>query len=61
MELVQEKNSRAGVIGTILVHSLLLLLFLKFGMPYQDPKPINEGAMLIDFGNAGGGSSSSQE
>ncbi len=61
MELIHDKNSRSGVIGTILVHLLLLLLFIQFGMPYQDPPPENEGAMLIDFGNSGGGDSSEEE
>jgi periplasmic protein TonB len=60
MELIQEKNSRAGVIGTILFHLLLLLLFIQFGMPYQDPPPENEGAMMINFGDAGGGSPSEE-
>lgn len=58
MELIQDKNSRKGVIGTVLFHMLLLLLFVQFGMGYQDPPEENQGAMLIDFGNAGGGSSS---
>jgi TonB family protein len=58
MELIQDKNSRKGVIGTVLFHLLLLLLFVQFGMGYQDPPEENQGAMLIDFGNAGGGSSS---
>ncbi len=57
MELIQDKNSRYGVIGTILVHLLLLLLFIKFGLPYQDPPPPNIGAMMINFGNSGGGDS----
>jgi len=61
MELVQDKNSRSGVIGTTLVHLLLLLLFIQFGMPYQDPPPKNEGAMLINFGDSGGGSISEEE
>lgn len=56
MEFVQDKNSRSGVIGTILVHLLLLLLFLQFGMPYQDPPPENEGAMMINFGTSEDGS-----
>ena len=56
MELIQDKNSRSGVIGTILVHLLLLLSFVSFGMPYQDPPPPTEGAMMIDFGDSGGGS-----
>jgi hypothetical protein len=56
MELIQDKNSRSGVIGTILVHLLLLLLFIQFGMPYQDPPPENEGAMMINFGDSDEGS-----
>lgn len=60
MELIQDKNSRKGLIGTILFHLLLLLLFLQFGMTYQDPPPANEGAMMINFGDAGGGSPSEE-
>ena len=60
MELIQDKNSRKGLIGTILVHLLLLLLFIQFGMTYQDPPPPNEGAMMINFGDAGGGSPSEE-
>lgn len=60
MELIQDKNSRAGVIGTILFHMLLLLLFLRFGMSYQDPPPENPGSMMINFGDAGGGSDSNE-
>jgi hypothetical protein len=56
MELIQEKNSRSGVIGTILVHLLLLLLFIQFGLPYQDPPPVNDGAMMINFGDSDEGS-----
>ena len=62
MELIQDKNSRSGIIGTILVHLLLLLLFVSFGMSYQDPpKPNFEGSMMINFGTAGGGSPSEEE
>jgi len=60
MELIEDKNRRSGVIGTILVHLLLLFLFVSFGMPYQDPPPTNEGAMIIDFGHSGGGSPSEE-
>ncbi|MBL4594358.1 MAG: energy transducer TonB [Flavobacteriales bacterium] len=56
MELIQNKNSRSGLIGTILVHLLLLLMFLSFGMTYQDPPPENEGAMMINFGTSDEGS-----
>ncbi len=60
MEIIKEKNSRSGIIGTILVHLLLLLLFISFGMPYQDPAPENEGAMMINFGTSDTGSGDEQ-
>ena len=50
MEILQEKNSRAGVIGTILFHLLLLLLFIQFGMTYQVPPEENRGGTVINFG-----------
>lgn len=56
MEIIKEKNSRSGVIGTVVVHLLLLLLFISAGMPYQDPPPENEGAMMINFGTTDTGS-----
>lgn len=52
MELIQEKNSRNGVIGTILFHLLLLLIFIQFGMTYQDPPEENAGGMVINFGTS---------
>ena len=52
MEIIQDKNSRTGLIGTFLVHLLLLLLFLSFGMTYQIPPEPNEGAMMINFGTS---------
>jgi TonB family protein len=56
MEIIQDKNSRTGLIGTILVHLLLLLMFLSFGMTYQDPPEPNEGSMMINFGTSDEGS-----
>ncbi|MBL4670377.1 MAG: hypothetical protein JKY30_14095 [Flavobacteriales bacterium] len=56
MEIVKDKNSRSGLIGTILVHLLLLLMFLSFGMNYQDPPEPNEGSMMINFGTSDEGS-----
>ncbi|MDG1477170.1 MAG: energy transducer TonB [Vicingaceae bacterium] len=56
MEIIKDKNSRSGVIGTILVHLLLLLMFLSFGMTYQDPPEPNEGSMMINFGTSDEGS-----
>ncbi|GAB4250104.1 MAG: hypothetical protein Kow0079_03170 [Vicingaceae bacterium] len=55
MELVQDKNSRAGMIGTILFHAVLLLLFLIFGLSYPDPPPPEEG-ITINFGTSDQGS-----
>jgi len=52
MEIIQDKNSRTGLIGTILVHLLFLLIFLFFGMTYQDPPEPNEGSMMINFGTS---------
>jgi len=60
MELIQDKNSRSGLIGTILIHLLLLLLFIQFGMPYQDPPEENQGGMIINFGTSDDGSGEEQ-
>jgi len=51
MEIIQEKNSRKGLIGTIIFHLVLLLLFLFVGMSYPDPPPPEEG-ITINFGTS---------
>jgi hypothetical protein len=51
MQIIKEKNNRAGLIGTILFHALLLVLFLFVGMTYPDPPPPEEG-ITINFGNS---------
>lgn len=51
MQILKEKNSRAGLIGTILFHALLLILFLFVGMSYPDPPPPEEG-ITINFGDS---------
>ena len=63
MEIIQDKNSRHGLIVTVLVHLLLLLLFLQYGMSYQEPPEENQGGMMINFGtsNDGMGDNPSQE
>lgn len=61
MELVQDKNRRVGLIGTILFHMLLLLLFVSFGMSYKVPPEENQGGMMINFGNSGGGGSAAPD
>jgi len=60
MEIIQDKNSRSALIGTILIHLLLLLLFLQFGMPYQDPPEENQGGMIINFGTSDDGDGEEQ-
>lgn len=51
MQIIKERNNRAGLIGTIVFHALLLLLFLFVGMSYPDPPPPEEG-ITINFGNS---------
>lgn len=51
MQIIKEKNNRVGVIGTIVFHALLFLLFLFVGMKYPDPPPPEEG-ITINFGNS---------
>ncbi|TXB64024.1 hypothetical protein FRY74_12285 [Vicingus serpentipes] len=55
MEVIQDNNSRKGLIVTILFHTLLLLLFLFVGMAYPDPPPPEEG-ITINFGTSDEGS-----
>lgn len=48
-----DKNKRAGLIGTILFHLLLLLAFMFYGLQYQYPPP--EQGILINFGTSNEG------
>ena len=45
----EKKSKRKGIIGTILVHTLLMVAFLFMGLKYQDPPPAEEG-ISINFG-----------
>lgn len=54
MEIIENKDSRSGLIGTVLFHLLLLLLFLFIGMNYPDPPPPEEG-IAINFGTSSEG------
>jgi len=46
MELIQDSNKRKGLIGTVVFHALLLLLFMFFGLQQPDPPLEEEGAMI---------------
>lgn len=59
MELIQDKNSRVGLIGTIVFHALLLLFLLFFGLTYFDPPPSEEG-ITINFGTSDNGMGNEQ-
>lgn len=50
MDLLLNKNKRAGIIGTILFHLLLLLVFMFYGLTYEYPPP--ENGILINFGTS---------
>ncbi len=49
MNSEEKRNKNKGIIGTILFHALLLVMFLFMGLTYQDPPPAEEG-ISINFG-----------
>jgi len=49
-ELVNNSDKRRGLIGTILFHLLLLVIFIFYGLTYEFPPP-QEG-ILINFGTS---------
>lgn len=49
-EMWEDKDRRKGLIGSIIFHSILLLLFLFVGLKYFEPKP--EDGIVINFGNS---------
>jgi len=46
----KDKDQRNGLIGTLIFHSILFILFLFLGLSYYDPKP--EAGVEINFGYA---------
>jgi len=48
-------HKRKGLIGTILVHAVLLVLFIFIGMKYQDPPPEPGIAIVFGFDKQGRG------
>ncbi len=55
MNTFKEKNERAGLITTIMVHLGLFLIFLFTGLTYLEPPPPEEG-ITINFGTSNQGS-----
>jgi len=51
---LKDKYKREGLVGTILVHILLLLLFIFIGLPYTIPRP--EQGITVNFGTSDVGS-----
>jgi len=49
MNSAEKRSKNKGIIGTILFHTLLLVMFLFMGLTYQDPPPAEEG-ISINFG-----------
>tara|TARA_B100000902_G_scaffold399057_1_gene468186 strand:+ start:984 stop:1757 length:774 start_codon:yes stop_codon:yes gene_type:complete len=49
MNSAEKRSKNKGIIGTILFHTLLLVMFLFMGLTYQDPPPEEEG-ISINFG-----------
>ncbi|MBK8226191.1 MAG: hypothetical protein IPK70_03320 [Flavobacteriales bacterium] len=49
----QERDRRAGIIATVVIHAIAFLLFLFFGLTQPDPLPQEEMIELV-FESAGG-------
>ncbi len=61
MDRFQDKNKRRGLIGTIVFHLVLLLIFLFTGLVIPVPMPEEEGLPVeLDLGNTDFGSGDEQ-
>lgn len=61
MELLKEKNKRKGLIGTVVFHLVLLVVFLFMGLTIPVPMPEEEGLPVqLDLGNTDFGSGDEQ-
>lgn len=49
MDILKKTHKRAGLIGTIVFHLVLILLFMIFGLSHMEPPP--QQGILINFGN----------
>jgi periplasmic protein TonB len=54
MELLKENNQKLGLLGTLIFHLILLILFLLFGL--KVPVPLPQQSILINFGTSNEGS-----
>lgn len=48
-------HKQKGLLGTIVVHSILLVIFVSFGMKYQDPPPETGVEIVFGFDKLGSG------
>lgn len=53
--MFDDNHKRKGLIGTILIHAILIVLFIFFGMKYQDPPPEPGIAIVFGFDEQGSG------
>lgn len=49
MEFIEDKNKRIGIAVSVLIHVLLIIIFVFFGLKYMIPPPEEEG-ITINFG-----------
>jgi len=53
--MFETPHKRKGLIGTIVVHAIMIVIFIFFGMKYQDPPPEPGIAIVFGFDEQGSG------
>jgi len=53
--MLETNHKRKGLIGTIVIHAILIVIFIFFGMKYQDPAPEPGIAIVFGFDEQGSG------
>jgi hypothetical protein len=48
MEFLEDKEQRDATVKSLIIHLLITLFFIFFGLPYLDPRP--EDGIAIAFG-----------
>ena len=51
MQILESKNKRIGMAATVILHVVMLILFIFFGMTHMIPPPEEEG-ITINFGTS---------